>query len=160
MSTNQDGTTANGRAKAFLTTFVCAPTPENPFLAVILAFKDGFETFLGARNGGTEYHFGPKINATNRDQTAANGRVKTFLTTFVWASRSENAFLAVILAVKDVFETFWGPIMACMECHFGPKFNVNQSRRDHRQWKDKRIPNNICMCPNARKSVCGRYSGL
>ena len=48
ISTNRDGTTANGRAKAFLTTFVWAPRSENAFLAVILGSKDVFETFLGA----------------------------------------------------------------------------------------------------------------
>ena len=48
MSANRDGTTANGRAKTFLTTFVWAPRSENAFLAVILGSKDGFETFLGA----------------------------------------------------------------------------------------------------------------
>ena len=57
--------------------------------------------------------------STNRDGTTANGRAKAFLTTFVWAPRSENAFLAVILGSKDVFETFLGPIKACMGGHFG-----------------------------------------
>ena len=46
--------------------------------------------------------------STNRDQTSTNGKSKAFLTTFVWAPGSENAFSAVILASKDVFETFWG----------------------------------------------------
>ena len=61
-----------------------------------------------------------KSMSTNRDQTSANGKSKAFLTTFVWAPRSENAFSAVILVPKDGFETFLGPIMACMEPFFGP----------------------------------------
>ena len=56
--------------------------------------------------------FGQKSISTNRDGTTANGRAKAFLTTVVWALRSENAFLAVILGSKDVFETFLGPIKA------------------------------------------------
>ena len=46
--------------------------------------------------------------STNRDQTSANGKSDAFLTTFVWAPRSENAFSAVILVSKDGFETFVG----------------------------------------------------
>ena len=46
--------------------------------------------------------------STNRDQTSANRKSKAFLTTFVWAPRSENAFSAVILVPKDGFETFFG----------------------------------------------------
>ena len=46
--------------------------------------------------------------STNRDQTSANGKSEAFLTTFVWAPRSENAFSAVILASKDGFETSFG----------------------------------------------------
>ena len=49
-----------------------------------------------------------KSMSTNWDQTSANGKSKAFLTTFVWAPRSENAFSAVILASKDVFKTFLG----------------------------------------------------
>ena len=118
ISTNRDGTTANGRAKAFLTTFVWAPRPENAFLAVILGSKDVFETFSGAHKsvyGGSFWR--PKLMSANRDGTTVNGRAKAFLTTFVWAPRSENAFLAVILGSKDVFETFLGPIKACMGGH-------------------------------------------
>ena len=51
MSTNRDQTSANGKSKAFLTTFVWAPRSENAFSAVILVPKDGFETFFGAHNG-------------------------------------------------------------------------------------------------------------
>ena len=68
--------------------------------------------------------------STSRDQTAANRWVKAFLTTFVWASRSENAFVAVILAVKDVFEMFLGAhngvygasrviLLCCRASHIG-----------------------------------------
>ena len=57
--------------------------------------------------------------SANRDQTSTNGKIKASLTTFVWAPRSENAFSAVILASKDVFKTFLGPIMVCMEPFFG-----------------------------------------
>ena len=53
--------------------------------------------------------------STNRDQTSANDKSDTVLTTFVWAPRSEHAVLSVILVPKDGFETFLGPIMACME---------------------------------------------
>ena len=52
--------------------------------------------------------WGQKSMSTNRDQTSTNGKSEAFLTTFVWAPRSENAFLAVILAPKDVFKTFFG----------------------------------------------------
>ena len=48
--------------------------------------------------------------STNRDQTSTNGKIKAFLTTFVWAPRSENAFSVVILASKDVFKTFLGTL--------------------------------------------------
>ena len=65
--------------------------------------------------------------STNRDQTSANGQSKAFLTTFVWAPRSENAFSAVILASKDVFKTFlgthngvYGAIFGAMGGSFGP----------------------------------------
>ena len=51
MSTNRDQTSANGKSKAFLATFVWAPRSENAFSAVILVPKDGFETFFGAHNG-------------------------------------------------------------------------------------------------------------
>ena len=46
--------------------------------------------------------------STNRDQTSANGKSEAFLTTFVWAPRSENAFSDGILVPKDGFETFVG----------------------------------------------------
>ena len=49
----------------------------------------------------------PKIHVNQPDQTSANGKSKAFLTTFVWAPRSENAFSAVILVPKDGFETFF-----------------------------------------------------
>ena len=52
--------------------------------------------------------WGQKSMSTNRDQTSTNGKSKAFLTTFVWAPGSENAFSAVILASKDVFKTFFG----------------------------------------------------
>ena len=93
--------------------------------------------------------WGQKSMSTNRDQTSTNGKSKAFLTTFVWAPGSENAFSAVILASKDVFETFLGPIKACMGGHFGvilaSKIDVGQSGWDHRQWMGKSIPNSICM---------------
>ena len=46
--------------------------------------------------------------SANRDGTTSNGKGKAFLTTFVWALRSENAFLVVILAVKEVFKMILG----------------------------------------------------
>ena len=103
ISTNRDGTTANGRAKAFLTTFVWAPRSENAFLAVILGSKDVFEKFFGAhksgQNEGKSDFWVKKSISTNRDGTTANGRAKAFIATFVWAATSENEFLAV----KDIF---------------------------------------------------------
>ena len=46
ISTNRDGSTANGRAKAFLTTFVWASPSEHEFLVVILAVKDASEPWV------------------------------------------------------------------------------------------------------------------
>ena len=54
MTTNQEGTTANGLAKAVLTTRVSFPRSANAFLAVTLAVKDVFETFL-RRFGGPQW---------------------------------------------------------------------------------------------------------
>ena len=44
MSTNQDGTNANGRAQAFLTACVWAPRSANAIWTVTLTVKDSFET--------------------------------------------------------------------------------------------------------------------
>ena len=63
--------------------------------------------------------WGHKSMSTNRNQTSTNGKIKAFLTTFVWAPRSENAFSAVILASKDVFKTFLGTHNGVYGAFFG-----------------------------------------
>ena len=68
-----------------------------------------------------EGHSGQQPMSTNQEGTTANGLAKAVLTTRVSFPRSANAFLAVTLAVKDVFETFFrrfgGPTVACTECN-------------------------------------------
>ena len=51
MSTNQDGTNANGRAQAFLTTLYMVSKVCKCVLTVPLVVKDVSGKFLGARNG-------------------------------------------------------------------------------------------------------------
>ena len=83
MSADRDGTTANGRANAFLTTFVWAPTSENAFLVVILAVKDAFETFWGPITAGRRVYGGHFSMSADRDGSTANGKANALLTIFV-----------------------------------------------------------------------------
>ena len=82
----------------------------------------------------------PKLMSTNRDQTSANDKSDAFLTIFVWAPRSEHAFLSVILVPTDGFETFFGAHNGVYGAilngwrsmyggHLGPTVGVNHSGR-------------------------------
>ena len=81
MSTNQDGTNANGRAQAFLTTLYMVSKVCKCVLTVPLVVKDVSGTFLGARNGvdGVGFALATRLNVAAVLYGFAEGRLFRFL---------------------------------------------------------------------------------